>query len=101
VLRSIKQTFVSVAANRQPPARAKLETAAAGTETLLRWLNSHERFVRANSDALSCLDDPLHELVEQAERLGPLLKRSAATRAQRKRLEHTLGEAANCIEASG
>jgi outer membrane murein-binding lipoprotein Lpp len=101
LLRSVKQTFIAVAANRQRQAKAKLEASATGAKRLLRRLDSHERFVRANRDALSCLHDPLHELGEQADLLGPLLKRSAATRAQRTRLEHTLGEAANCIEASG
>jgi hypothetical protein len=101
LLRSLKQTFIVVAANRQAQASRKLELAAAGAERLSRWLDSHETFVRVNRDALSCLHDPLDELGEQADRLGPLLKRSTATRGQRTRLEHTLGEAANCIESSG
>jgi hypothetical protein len=100
VLRSVKQTFLAVAANRQRQARTKLKGSAASANVLLRWLDSHEAFVRASRDSLSCLDDSLHELSEQAARLGSLLNRSAATKAQRTRLEHTLGEAANCIEAS-
>jgi hypothetical protein len=101
LLRSVKQTFVAVAANRQLQASMKLDAAAARGERLLHWLDSHEPFVRANRDALSCLDDSLHELGEHADRLRHLLKRSTATRAQRMRLERTLGEAANCIESSG
>jgi hypothetical protein len=67
---------------------------------VLEWLDGHERFARANKDAVECLEESLSELRERSELSVPKLRSRATEPGERRRLRRALAEAANCIQTS-
>jgi hypothetical protein len=100
VVRELKLAFIDLSKGRDAGAAERLERAADGGGRLLDWLETHREFAEANGGSVECVDESVHELREQVERIGERLRDDRASQADNRELRIRLGEVVNCINTS-
>ena len=88
LLRSVKLAFIATAEHRDAAAARDLERAGVRAARVRDWLDAHERYAEANRPSVECLEETTSELREHTRDAG-----------DRRELQRSLAEAANCIQA--